>query len=360
MTDAKAIAWFVATLLLLAAATGWAAPFVPARDAHSVGFSRDGKLVVTGISGMSDEEFPPRPHPNPRKCGVVQVYSVETRRRLARVETFGDLTDVAISNDNQLVVAARIHATTDKLELNEVRVWEISTRRTKFVFDRCHAFCLSPQGNAIAVASRGRCVVYDLSSGEKLKHFPALGGAVAVNYSPDGSQLAGIVRTSSGFAICVSEVARPTQHALSQVLDDGFYSLAFSPSGHRLASGHTGGDIVLWQADSLSQVRRFNSRGRGLQRPFFAPDGSLLGAGDQRSGDVVFWDLSSGKEVARYTFENGAFHTYRARRQDSPVAPERDPKRFVFSPDSLAFLAGPHGGIIRTVATGQDTHRFGD
>lgn len=358
--DARVTVLVGATLLLLADRPGWAAPFVPARDAQCVAFSRDGTLVVTGISGMSDEGFPPRPHPNPRKCGVVQVYDIQARRRLARMETFGDLTEVAIANDNKLVIAARIHATADKLELNEVRVWDIATRRTNFVFDRCHAFCLSPQGNAIAVASRQRCVVYDLSSGEKLKHFEPLGGALALSYSPDGSRLAGIVQATSGFAICVSDVATPTQQATSQVLDETFYSLTFSPSGQILASGHDSGDVVLWQVDGLTPVRQFNSRGRGLQRPFFAPDGSLLGAGDQRSGDVVFWDLSNGKEVARYTFENGAFHTYRVRSKDSTVTPERDPKRFVFSPDSLAFLAGPHGGIIRQVATGQDTHRFGD
>ena len=358
--DPRSAALVAAALPLLVGATGWAAPFVPARDAQCVAFSRDGTLVAVGISGMSDEEFPPHPHPNPRKCGVVQVYDIEARQRLARMETFGDLTEVAISNDNKLVVAARIHATADKLELNEVRVWDIATRRTKLVFDRCHAFCLSPQGNAIAVASRQRCVVYDLSSGEKLKHFAALGGALALSYSPDGTQLAGIVQATSGCAICVSQVARPSERATSQVLDDTFYSLTFAPSGQVLASGHTDGNIVLWQVDGLSPIRQFNSRGRGLQRPFFAPDGSLLGAGDQRSGDVVFWNLGSGQEVARYTFEKGAFHTYRSRPKDSRVTPERDPKRFVFSPDSLAFLAGPHGGIIRQVATGQDTHRFGD
>ncbi|MBP89379.1 MAG: hypothetical protein CMJ64_22150 [Planctomycetaceae bacterium] len=360
MIDVRSALLVVPTLLLLVEATGWAAPFVPARDAHSVAFSRDGQLVVTGISGMSDEEFPPRPHPNPRKCGVVQVYSIETRQRVARMETFGDLTEVAISNDNKMVAAARIHATADKLELNEVRVWDIATRRSEFVFDRCHAFCLSPQGNAIAVASRQRCVVYDLASGEKLKHFEPLGGALALSYSPDGSQLAGIVRAASGFAVCVSEVARPTQHATSQPLAAAFYSLTFSPSGLLLASGHADGNVVLWRVDGVTPVRQFNSRGRGLQRPFFSPDGSLLGAGDQRNGDVVFWDLSNGKDLARYTFEKGAFHTYRTRPKDSLVTPEKDPKRFAFSPDSQTFLSGPHGGIIRQVATGQDTHRFGD
>lgn len=347
-------------LLVLTPAVAWAAPFVPPRDAHCVAFSADGRLVVTGISGMSNEEFPPRPHPNPRKCGVVQVYSVETRKRVARMETFGDLTKVALSRDNKLVAASRIFATVDRLELNEVCVWDVATRKPKFIFDRCHAFSLSPIGNAIAVASRQRCVVYDLSSGEKLKHFDGLGGAISLTYSPDAQQLAGIVEADGRFEIRVSDVARPSEYGATQSLDAAFYSLQFSPDGQRLATGHAAGDVLLWDLSRLEPIRRLNAGGHGLQHPFFAPDGSALGAGDQHNGDVVFWNLANGKILARYTFEKGAFHTYRARPEDSILMPEKDPGRFVFSPDSQAFLAGPHGGIIRQVANGIDTHRFGD
>ncbi|MGE0761335.1 MAG: hypothetical protein AB7O38_30255, partial [Pirellulaceae bacterium] len=65
-----------------------AAPFVPPRDAHAVAFSPDGRLVVVGISGQSNGEFPPRPHPSPRKCGVVQWFDIAHQRRLRRIETF--------------------------------------------------------------------------------------------------------------------------------------------------------------------------------------------------------------------------------------------------------------------------------
>jgi hypothetical protein len=32
----------------------------------------------------------------------------------------------------------------------------------------------------------------------------------------------------------------------------------------------------------------------------------------------------------------------------------------VFAPNSEAFLAGPYGGILRLVSTGQDVRRFGE
>lgn len=351
--------WLAVTIALLACATSDAAPFVPARDAHCVAFSTDGSLVATGISGLSNEEFPPRPHPNPRKCGVVQVWSVESGKRLCRVETFGDLTQVAFSADNRFVAASRLFATADKLQLNEVCVWDIATAKPAFIFDRCHAFSFSPHGNAIAVASQLRCVVYDLTSGTKLKQFPAVAGALSLQYSPDGEHLLGVVAMDSGFELRRCDVADPTIVSTSSPLDEPFYTAKFSPDGNTLASGHTG-SVLLWDANSLTPIRRLQTAGRGLQHPFFSPAGSILGTGDQTNGDVLFWDLINGKEIARYTFEKGAFHTYRARKPDERITPERDPERFVFSPDGQAFLSAPHGGILRQVATGQDTRRFGD
>lgn len=316
--------------------------------------------MATGISGLSNEEFPPRAHPNPRKCGVVQVWSIASGDRIRRFETFGDLTKVAFSADNQFVAASRLFVTSDKLQLNEVRVWNIETGKPAFVFDRCHAFSFSPHGNAIAVASQLRCVVYDLTSGAKLKQFPGVAGGLSLQYSPNGEKLLGVVATSAGFELHLCDVADPTIQASSSAIDEPFYTATFSPSGDILASGHPGGNVLLWDANSLTPIQRLQSGSRGLQHPFFSPDGRLLGSGDQTNGDVLFWDLNSGKELARYTFEKGSFHTYRLRKPEERIAPERDPQRFVFSPDGRSFLSAPHGGILRQVDTGQDTRRFGD
>jgi len=351
----------IACLWLLAASqAALGAPFVPARDAQCVAFSADGTLVATGISGLSNEEFPPAPHPSPRKAGVVQVWSVESGKRLRRFETFGDLTRVAFSPDGKLVAASRLFATADGVELNEVRVWDIASGRVAFVCDRCHGFNFAPQGNSLAVVSRRRCVVYDLDDGRKLQHLPPLAGAWSIQYSPDGTQLAGVVATDRGCEIRLCSMSEGTTQAASDTMSDPFYTVIFSADGALLASGHPYGCVRLWRARTLEPLSRFPSGGRGIQHPFFSPDGLLLGAGDQGDGDVAFWELASGKQVARYTFEKGALHTYRLRSAAEPFTPERDPARFVFSPDSQSFLAGPHGGILRTIATGQDTRRFGD
>lgn len=315
-------------------------------------------MVATGISGLSDEEFPPTSHPSPRKCGVVQVYDADSGRRLQRVETFGDVTKVGFSKDGTLIAWSRLFTTADGIALNEVRLVEVTTRETHLVFDRCHAFDFCPDGKHVVVASRKRCVVYDLDTGDKVQTFNDLGGALSLACSRDGAAVAGIVSTDSGFAIRICDRASGDVRE-SPMLEDPFYSLAFSPNGD-LASGHVNGNVILWDSASLIPRSRFNSGGHGLQHPFFSPNGGILGAGDQHQGDVVFWDLSTGEEVARYTFEKGGFHTYHTRDRDERIKPEKDPHRFAFSPDGTTFLSGPYGGIIRVVATGQDTKRYGE
>src|SRR5438874_12990239 len=94
---------FVLVGVALAADRAFGAPFVPARDPQVVAFAPGGTLVATGCSGLSDGTFPPRPHPDVRKCGIVAVWDIATRQRLYRWETFGDFTKLAFSPDGSSV-----------------------------------------------------------------------------------------------------------------------------------------------------------------------------------------------------------------------------------------------------------------
>src|SRR5215475_12141429 len=120
-----------------------AAPFVPARDPQVVAFAPGGTMVATGCSGLSDGSFPPRPHPDVRKCGIVAAWDVSTRKRLFRWETFGDFTNLVFSPDGSLLAACRLFATDDGISLNEVRIWDVTNGRLVKVLDRCHAFDFS-------------------------------------------------------------------------------------------------------------------------------------------------------------------------------------------------------------------------
>src|SRR6267142_2470219 len=171
-----------------------AAPFVPARDPQVVAFAPGGTMLATGCSGMSDGSFPPRPHPDVRKCGIVAIWDIASRKRLFRWETFGDFTKLGFSPDGKLLAACRLFATDDGVELNEVRLWDVTSGRAHKVLDRCHSFDFSPDSRQLAVLSRTRCVVYDLKDWAKENQVKPLGEAIAVAFSADGLSLVGVAR----------------------------------------------------------------------------------------------------------------------------------------------------------------------
>jgi WD40 repeat protein len=361
---------FIATTASLAAATACrrlaAAPFVPARDPQVVAFAPGGTQVATGCSGLTDSGFPPRPHPDVRKCGVVAVWDVQSGKRLFRWDTFGDFVKLAFSPDGTLLASCRLFETDDGLALNEVRVWDATTGRVVKVLDRCHHFDFSPDGKQLAVLSRSKCALYDVKDWAKETLVKPLGGAVSVAFSADGESLIGVVREREKYRLrmCAARGAGvpPAEDSSreSLALESPFYRVAIAADGSLLATGHDNGQVVVWDATTLDVRSRLQTGERGLAHPFFSPDARLLAAGCQANGDVVIWNLAERQEAGRFTFEKGALRTYMTRAADVKHRPEEDPTRFCFSPDGEAFLVGAYGGILRATSAGQELRRFGD
>lgn len=337
-----------------------AAPFVPVRDPQVVAFAPGGTMVATGCSGLSDGNFPPRPHPNVRKSAVVALWDVATRKRMARFETFGDFRKLAFSPNGKQLAAGRLFATSDGVELDEVRIWDLATLQLVQVLDRCHAFDFSPDGEQLAVLSRSRCVLYGVADWSKQAEVKPLGGALAVAYSAAGDSLVGIVPAAGGYTLRKCSRSANSEVASTQPLQQPFYTLAVSADGSRLASGHGSGELLVWDAEGLGLQLRLRTGFRGITHPFFSPDGQILAAGCQETGDVAMWSLISRQEIARHTFAQGALRTYYSRASEAVIRPELDPTRFCFSPDGNAFLAGCYGGILRAARGGQELARFGE
>ncbi|MDX1944134.1 MAG: hypothetical protein SFU86_01905 [Pirellulaceae bacterium] len=340
------------------------APFVPARDPQVVAFAPGGTTIATGCSGMTDGRFPPRPHPDVRKCGVVAVWDIASGKRLFRWETFGDLTKLAFSPDGQLLAASRLYEADDGLALHEVRVWDATSGRLVKSLDRCHSFDFSPDGRQLAVLSRSKCVVYEVRDWAKERLIPALGGGVSVSFSVAGLSLIGVLKSDDKYRLrqislepAAGDPAPPVE---SLALDAPFYRVAVAADGALLATGHDGGNVVVWDADTLDVRTRLQTGQRGLAHPFFSPDAKLLAAGSQDNGDVVVWSLADRQEIGRFTFEKGGLRTYALRPAGTIHRPEKDPTRFCFSPAGDAFLVGCYGGILRGTQGGQELRRFGD
>lgn len=345
---------------LLAVSHAVAAPFVPVRDPSCVAYAPSGTVVATGCSGQSDGNFPPRPHPDVRKCGVVALWDVATGKRLRRMETFGDLTKIAFSHDGKLVAACRLYASGDGVRLDEVRVWDTTTGRAVQVLDRCHAFDFSPTESKLVVLSRSRCVIYDTETWEKLAPIDSLGGSLTIEYSADGKSLLGSVENQGRYQLRRVALDAVDRTIDSLLLPAPIYQIAIAEAGEQLATGHAPGLVIVWNAKTLEPISKVETLEQGLVQPFFSRDGKLLGIGSQLRGDVQIVRTETGEKLREFTFEKGAFKTTQVRKETEQIRPESDPGRFVFSPDGDAFLVGAYGGIVRLIDSGADIRRFGD
>jgi hypothetical protein len=285
---------------------------------------------------------------------------VASRKRLFRWETFGDFTKLAFSPDGKLLAVCRLFATDDGIALDEVRLWDVTSGRVAKVLDRCHGFDFSPDSRQLAVQSRSKCIVYDLKDWAKEKQVKPLGEALTVVFSADGLSLIGIVLDAGKYRLRTVLAESGEIVAQSLPLDQPYYGIAVAADGSLLATGHDGGNVVLWDPQTLDVRSRLQTGVRGLSHPFFAPDARVLAAGSQETGDVVLWSLADRQEMARYTFEKGGLRTYYNRPASASVRPERDPTRFCYSPDGESFLAGCYGGILRATIGGQELARFGE
>jgi Tol biopolymer transport system component len=264
-------------LVVLPAGRGLGAPFVESRNAQCVAFSPDGKLVATGVSGQSNGQFPPRPHPRPRKSGVVVLWDVASGELVHRVETFGDLTKVRFSPDGSKLAYSRLFETDDGVALNEVRVWDVKTGRTLHTFDRCYGFAFAPDGKTIAVLSRSRCNVFDTTDWTKRGEVKPLGKSVSIVFSPDGKQLAGIGREGEAYFIRLCDVAGGRELRKSTGFKKPFYTIVFSPGGQSIASGHAGGNVLVWNTADVGRRRSEQGR-RGDVEPLDRQRGPPLHA----------------------------------------------------------------------------------
>ncbi len=155
----------------------------------------------------------------------------------------------------------------------------------------------SPDGNLFAGVTESTVKTWEIASGEPVEALGDLGaGALCVEFSPDGDQLA--VGSSDG---SVQVYDRDGERVWTlEGHTDYVRDVAFSPAGSILASGSDDGVVRLWDMASGELVREITGHPDYVRAVAFGPRGQLLATACD-DGLVRLWDADTGELLRELT-----------------------------------------------------------
>jgi WD40 repeat protein len=194
------------------------------------------------------------------------------------------------------------------------RIWDVAMakelRRLDGFTNRVFGVAFSPDGRWFASESRFHNVdivirIWDATTWQE--RLPPLcgGGETALVFSPDSQRLACVFGDNS-HRIALYDLNTGQTHMILSGHKALVRTLAFSPDGHRLASGSFDTTVKVWDVSPEQELRMqaglppsvqtssgFDGRVRAVA---FSPDGERLAAGgmDRR---VRIWDTNTWKEL---------------------------------------------------------------
>lgn len=210
----------------------------------------------------------------------------------------------------------------------------------------------SPDGQMlVSVSSDGTAIVRDWSNGEIIKVLNFPGEVVSVSFSPDGQTLAvgGVdeplnqIRNAAVWTYSVGTwepgIKFPEYWNI-QVMN-------FSPDGTLLAGGGTSRNVQVWRASDGSPLYTLN-HAHQVARSAVSPDGSTLATGTCatvvnetcKEGSVWLWDLPSGRLL----------------RKLAGLTTSVD--GLAYTADGTSLLVGTRDGLVRIYATSDYEPRF--
>jgi WD40 repeat protein len=254
----------------------------------------------------------------------------------------GSVRAIAFSPDGQILATC----SEDKM----VKLWSVKSGQELRAFaeeDIPEYVGFSPDGKILMTGGLKQVVLWDVSSGARLR---VLGG------SEDNDSCSGRPSTiSPDGAIIASKCLGSIQlwdartGAKLRTLEDPrgqTTTLAFSPDGANLASGHYDHSIKIWDVGAARILRTLRGHANNVTAVTYSPNGRILASRDQNNTTIKLWDVATGKEIRAITVSKGRLLS------------------IAFSPDSRSLVIGQTGQIgslsLRDVATGKQTRVFAD
>ncbi|MFI5461092.1 MAG: protein kinase [Isosphaerales bacterium] len=171
-------------------------------------------------------------------------------------------------------------------------------------------------------------------------------------YSPDGSLLATTCGDSNAYNFPVDNSIRlwdaengTLRKRLPRPPASGVRTLAFDPTGRRLASGDEGGTVLIWDVDSGKILRRENLGGSAVRSAVFVNGGRHLIVG-QLGGKLALFDLEGSGPPRRTELPQGCVRLVVDSRGNRVIVGD--------SQGGLSTLSLPELTVVQRLANGHD------
>ena len=216
---------------------------------------------------------------------------------------------------------------------------------------RAESIAFSPDGRTLAVSSSGEIRLWDIDSGIHKMTLREQGLLYRLMFSPDGRTLVAKSYPSRTeiavhlWDIDPTDVRKSEFRCLLSGHKVGVNSIAFSPDGKSLASGHRHQNIRLWDLETgrlkvLFKEHPFSLR---VQSIAFAPDGKTLASlsisiqSSDSEAEILLWDAATGKYITTFQGHGKALGNGFSPHSSS----------IAFSPDGNTLVSGGLDGTVR-------------
>lgn len=231
-----------------------------------------------------------------------------------------EITVVTFSSDARQIATGDI--------LGNIGVWSVKDLRSSMMIrpvpDRVTALAFTPDGRILATASgwEGRVVLWDLATGQPVRHLQTTDATTWIDFSPDGQRMAASSMASNEVRIWETRTGHLQAILRGHVM--GVLRVQFSPDGKSLATGAFDGKVKLWSLAALQEVLTLSAPEGAIFRSLcFAPDNGALALGFLES--APFDAPSPAHQAILFTAPSIEQITTAERRRVHPLPPHSTP-----------------------------------